>query len=75
MKVATKLKGTRRRVRVGARVKFRLGIGVLSGVIVEDMGKLAPGGKHLYRIKIKSDPDFFMPATAERLRVLGAKIS
>lgn len=58
------------RIAVGESVHLRLGQQSVTGTIVEDQGKLAPGGKRLYRIEMENDPDWFILATADDLRAL-----
>jgi hypothetical protein len=45
-----------RRLKVGARVRFRLGGRRFAGVIVEDRGPIAAGGRRLYVVRARIDP-------------------
>src|SRR5438046_35727 len=42
---------------VGDRVTFALGKRKVSGVVIEDRGRLGVGGRRLYRVEVPMDPD------------------
>ena len=55
-----------RRLRVGDRVRFTLGGQRIAGIIIEDRGPLAAGGRRLYVVRARIDPEsdsvFELPA-------------
>jgi hypothetical protein len=55
------------RFRVGDRVQFRLGADVVVGAVVEDFGRIGPGGQQIVRVQVALDPpnvqQFEMPAS------------
>lgn len=56
---------------VGKTLRIRLGNQKRTGVIVEDHGNLAPGGKHLYRLQFgKGEDCASILATAADLRAM-----
>lgn len=55
---------------IGSKVRIKLGISPMEGEVVEDFGRLAPGGKHIYRLLVRAEPDLFLMATADDLQDL-----
>jgi hypothetical protein len=69
--MAKKTHRKKRAFRVGDRVSFWLGTkNRYTGIIIEDQGRLAPDGGHVYRISVKADPDFVVTTTQEDLQSL-----
>ncbi|MBI3695137.1 MAG: hypothetical protein HY238_09915 [Acidobacteria bacterium] len=46
------------RFQSGARVQFRLGNQVVRGKVAEYRGRLAAGGRHLYRVEVPFDANY-----------------
>jgi len=43
--------------RVGDKVKFQFGVGIVNATILEDRGEIGVGGRRLYRVFVPRDPD------------------
>lgn len=72
-KIRPKRTNGKARIAVGSVLRLQLGNQKLTGMVVEDEGKLAPGGKHLYRIEIGKEPDrFSISASAADIRAIQA---
>jgi hypothetical protein len=57
---------TKTHVKVGDRVRFKLGAHRVVGLVVEDRGFIGVGGRQLVRIEVEIDPtssrEFELPA-------------
>lgn len=67
-------KKTRGQLRVGDRVTFSLAGRRISGIIVEDRGKIGTGGRRLFaiRARIGTDDDAVLELPAEELSAVAA---
>lgn len=62
-------KRTGRRFKVGDRVQFRFGSMKMTGVVIEDRGKIGVGGRRLLRIRVlRGDEERVLELPVEEVR-------